>query len=576
MQAMAKGLIIALAQTNPHVGHLAHNLAMIDQRYHAAAKQKADLVVFSELVVCGYPPDDLVLNPAFVAACRQGVEQLAAITRGQQAGMIVGAPWMDHDRLYNAALLLADGEVQATYYKQELPNYGVFDEKRLFSPGQQAEPIMFRGHRLGLMICEDMWYPTVGHELAQQGAELLICINGSPFEEDKLMERLHMSKAQTMSNDLALIYVNQVGGQDELVFDGRSFVMTMMGEQQVTLAPWAEDLVLTHWRTQPGSKNAVSTHGKLVCNDPPRLIDKAETLTDFYQALVLGLRDYAHKNGFDKGVLIGLSGGIDSALTAAIAVDALGRAAVHGVFMPSPYTAQQSYDDVADLVKTLGIQLDTISISPAIRTFANMLDGIFSRDGDDLSGQGDVTEENIQSRVRGMILMAMSNKYGSLVLSTGNKSEMSVGYATLYGDMCGGYALLKDLYKTTVYELARWRNNHYLRYFQGPAGMVISDAILQRPPTAELRPNQTDQDKLPPYDQLDAILRGLIEQSASVDQLVAGTGMQSGQPRSLVEKVRRWLDLAEYKRRQAPPGVKLTSKAFGRDRRYPITNGWEG
>ncbi|MBM3602800.1 MAG: NAD+ synthase [Alphaproteobacteria bacterium] len=573
---MPKGLIIAMAQTNPHVGHLAHNLAMIDQRYHAAVQQKADLVVFSELVVCGYPPDDLVLNPAFVAACRQGVHQLAAITRGQQTGMIVGAPWVDHDRLYNAALLLADGEVQSCYFKHELPNYGVFDEKRLFSSAPLAEPMMFRGHRLGLMICEDMWYPAVGDHLTQQGAELLICINGSPFEQDKLTERLDMAKAQTMSNDLALIYVNQVGGQDELVFDGRSFVMTKMGVQQVTLAPWAEDLAITHWRREQGSKNAVNTHGKLVCSDPPRLADAPETLADFYQALVLGLRDYAHKNGFDTGVLIGLSGGIDSALTAAIAVDALGRQAVHGVFMPSPYTAQQSYDDVADLVKTLSIPLDTISISPAIRTFANMLDGIFSRDGDDLPGKGDVTEENIQSRVRGMILMAMSNKYGRLVLSTGNKSEMSVGYATLYGDMCGGYALLKDLYKTTVYELARWRNSHYLRNFQGPAGVVISDSILQRPPTAELRPNQTDQDKLPPYDQLDAILQGLIEQSASVDELVAGSGLHMPQPRPLVQKVRRWLDLAEYKRRQAPPGVKLTSKAFGRDRRYPITNGWEG
>jgi NAD+ synthase len=359
-----------------------------------------------------------------------------------------------------------------------------------------------------------------------------------------------------MANGRALIYVNQVGGQDELVFDGRSFVMTVKGEIQLVLNGWQEEVVLTHWQ--------IGDDGNLICNDPPRL-QAVDPLQDVYQALVLGLQDYVHKNGFAKGVLVGLSGGIDSALTVAIAVDALGRDAVHAVFMPSPYTAQQSYDDVAELVKTLNIDLDTVSISPAMRGFSNMLDALFS------DTESDSTEENIQARLRGMILMALSNKFGQLVLSTGNKSEMSVGYATLYGDMCGGFALLKDLYKTKVYELARWRNSHYIRNFQGPAGQVIGDAILQRPPTAELRPNQTDQDKLPPYDQLDAMLRSLIEIGSTGEELVA-----AGYPRALVAKVQLWLKQAEYKRRQSPPGIKLTAKAFGRDRRYPITNGWEG
>jgi NAD+ synthase len=555
-KGQGKALVIAIAQTNPYVGHLAKNLAMIDRAYQDAVKKKADLVVFSELVVSGYPPDDLVLSADFVRACRQNVQQLATVTKNQSAGMVVGAPWLENDRLYNALLLLADGEIQAVRLKKELPNYGVFDEKRLFAAGPLPEPILFKNHRFGLMICEDMWYPDVGEYLTRQGAEILICINGSPFEEHKWGERVNMAKAQTMANGRALIYVNQVGGQDELVFDGRSFVMTVKGEIQLVLNGWQEEVVLTHWQ--------IGDDGNLICNDPPRL-QAVDPLQDVYQALVLGLQDYVHKNGFAKGVLVGLSGGIDSALTVAIAVDALGRDAVHAVFMPSPYTAQQSYDDVAELVKTLNIDLDTVSISPAMRGFSNMLDALFS------DTESDSTEENIQARLRGMILMALSNKFGQLVLSTGNKSEMSVGYATLYGDMCGGFALLKDLYKTKVYELARWRNSHYIRNFQGPAGQVIGDAILQRPPTAELRPNQTDQDKLPPYDQLDAMLRALIEVGSTGEELVA-----AGYPRALVAKVQLWLKQAEYKRRQSPPGIKLTAKAFGRDRRYPITNGWEG
>ncbi|AVM72730.1 NAD+ synthase [Magnetospirillum gryphiswaldense] len=548
---MSDSLSIAFAQINPVVGDVAGNVARIRAARAQAAADGAQLVVFPELVVSGYPPEDLVLKSAFLDAIEQAVEDLAADTADNGPAILVGAPWRVAGRLHNAALLLDHGRVAASRLKHHLPNYGVFDEARVFAPGPVPGPIQFRGVRLGVLVCEDMWYSDVAETLAECGAEILVVPNGSPFELDKVGVRLSRAKERVAETGLPLIYVNQLGGQDELVFDGASFALDAKGEVMVRLPAWAEQVVTTRWHKQDGAWSVAGPIAPIPERDE-----------DLYQAMVLGLRDYVGKNGF-PGVVLGLSGGIDSALAAAVAADALGADKVWCVMMPSPYTSQESLDDAAGVAKMLGCRLDNINIGPAMGAFDHMLAPHFA------GTNADITEENLQSRARGVTLMALSNKFGPMVLSTGNKSEMSTGYATLYGDMCGGYAVLKDVYKTAVFAVCRWRNGNFPAGALGPNGPVMPERVITKPPSAELKPDQTDQDTLPPYDVLDGILSCLIEGELSVEATVA-----KGYDDAMVRRIWRMLDRAEYKRRQAPPGVKITGRSFGKDRRYPITNGF--
>ncbi|MBI3706617.1 MAG: NAD+ synthase [Proteobacteria bacterium] len=547
---MTDSLTLALAQINPTVCDLAGNLARI--RAARAKAGGADLVVCPELVVSGYPPEDLVLKPAFQQAVETAVGELAADTKTGSA-LLVGTPWIKDGKLHNAVLLLEGGAIAAARFKHDLPNYGVFDEKRVFAAGPLPGPIPFRGVRLGVPICEDIWTPEVPECLVESGAEILVVPNGSPFETDKADERINLAVARVSETGLPLVYVNQVGGQDELVFDGASFVLNADHGLAIQAPSWEEAVTLARF-ARNGNGGWSCAAGEIA--RPP------EALEATYRALVLGLGDYVNKNRF-PGVILGLSGGIDSALTAAIAVDALGPAAVRAVMMPSPYTSRDSLDDAADVAKRLGIRLDNVSIEPAMRAFKEMLRDVFAGTNED------VAEENIQSRARGLALMALSNKFGHMVVSTGNKSEMSAGYATLYGDMCGGFAVLKDVYKTTVFELCRWRNAHRPKGSRGPTGPVMPERVITKPPTAELKPDQTDEASLGPYKVLDDVLHCLIEKEMPVADIVA-----RGHSEAAVNRIWRMLDLAEYKRRQAPPGVKITRRAFGRDRRYPITNGF--
>ena len=548
---MTDRLSIALAQINPVVGDLDGNVGRIAAARETAAREGAELVVFSELTVCGYPPEDLVLKPFFQTRVEEAVEKLAAETADGGPAILVGAPWRDNGRLHNAALLLDGGEIAAVRFKHDLPNYGVFDEKRVFAPGPMPGPLSFRDVRLGVMVCEDMWTADVTECLEESGAEILIVLNGSPYETDKTDERLNLAVARVAESGLPLFYVNQVGGQDELVFDGASFALDGTCNLHVQMPAWEEGVATAHWSRGSGGWN---------CAEGTVAPAATGGIENIYRAMTLGLRDYVQKNGF-PGVLIGMSGGIDSALSAAVAVDALGPDKVRCVMMPSPYTSRDSLEDAAECAALLGARIDTVSIEPAMGAFDAMLKPLF----DDLPP--DTTEENLQARARGITLMALSNKFGHMVLSTGNKSEMSVGYATLYGDMCGGYSVLKDVYKTTVYQLANWRNQSAPNDARGPAGRVIPERIITKAPSAELKPDQTDQDTLPPYDELDDILKGLIEGEQGLDEIVA-----RGHARETVVRVWRMLDLAEYTRRLAPPGVKISRRAFGRDRRYPITN----
>ncbi|MDH5556387.1 MAG: NAD+ synthase [Alphaproteobacteria bacterium] len=547
---MTDNLKIFLAQRNPTVGDITGNVALIRDSRAAAAAAGADLVVFPELIVCGYPPEDLVLKPFFQDRVEAAVYELAKDTADGGPAMLVSAPWRYEDGLYSAVMLLDDGEIAATRLKYDLPNYSVFDEKRVFKSGPLPGPMSFRDVRLGVMICEDMWQPDVAECLEESGAEILIVVNGSPFESDKADLRMQLATRRVTESGLPLVYVNQVGGQDELVFDGASFVLNADRAVAGWMPAFREAGQMTEWARE--GDGWVCARGERIL--PP------EDEEAMYRAMVLGLSDYVRKNGF-PGVIIGLSGGIDSALTAAVAVDALGPDKVYCVMMPSPYTSAESLEDAAGCAAALGVKLDEVGIAPAMKAFDEMLKPVF---GDRAP---DTTEENIQARSRGIILMALSNKLGHMLLTTGNKSEMSVGYATLYGDMAGGYSVLKDVYKTDVFALSRWRNANRPGDFAGPGGEVIPDRIITKPPSAELRPDQTDQDSLPPYDVLDDILRCLIEGEMGVDEITA-----RGHKPELVQRVWRMLDIAEYKRRQAPPGVKISSRAFGRDRRYPITN----
>ena len=542
-------LMIALAQMNPVLGDLAGNVAKLVRARDEAAARGADLIVFPELFMCGYPPEDLVKKPAFASACRTSVERLAHELRAGPA-VVVGTVWPDGDKLYNAVVLIEDGRIAAVRTKVELPNYGVFDEKRVFDAGPLPGPVAFKGVRLGLPICEDIWKEDVVECLSECGAEILLVINGSPFEWNKDDVRLNMAVARVAESSLPLVYLNQVGGQDELVFDGGSFVLNADKSLAVQMPAWQEAIVVTEW-----SKGA---DGWTCTTGPRAVLQEGDAAA--YHATVLGLRDYVTKNGF-PGVVLGLSGGVDSALCAAIAVDALGPDRVHAVMLPYRFTSAESLDDAAACAEALGIRYDTVPIGPAVDGLYDMLAPMFA------GKPRDTAEENIQSRVRGTTLMAISNKFGSMLVTTGNKSEMSVGYATIYGDMNGGFNPIKDLYKMEVYRLCRWRNANVPIGGKGPDGVVIPQRIITKAPTAELRENQKDQDLLPPYEALDDILACLVEHEMPLAQIVT-----RGHAPELVKRIERLLYLAEYKRRQAAPGVKISARNFGRDRRYPVTN----
>jgi NAD+ synthase len=546
---MTDQLTIAIAQINQSVGDLAGNAAaMLDWRAKALG---ADLIVYPEQQLIGYPAEDLVLKPEFARRAAEQLETLAQATADGGPAMLVGSIFTDGGALYNGVALLDGGKVAAVRYKHELPNYGTFDEKRIFAHGPLPAPVDFRGVKLGLPICEDGWLPAVCGHLRGLGAELLISVNGSPYEIDKDDRREFVVFASRVKQTgLPLIFLNRVGGQDELVFDGCSFVLNSDGSTALRLPDWQEALAITHWRRD---------NTGWVC-EPGILAQWQEHPADIYSAMVLSLRDYVERNRF-PGVVLGLSGGIDSAICAAIAADALGPERVWCVMLPSRYTGQLSLDLATQCAAMIGCKLDTIPITPAVEAFDEMLSGSFA------DVEVDITEENVQSRIRGVTLMALSNKFGHMLLTTGNKSEMSVGYATIYGDMAGGYNPLKDAYKMTVFAISEWRNRNKPAIGLGRDGPVIPGAIITRPPSAELRPDQKDSDSLPPYPELDNILLGLVEQEASVDDLV-----RRGHDRDTVMRIERLLYIAEYKRRQAPPGTKLGTRNFGRDRRYPITN----
>ena len=552
---MADKLTITLAQLNQTVGDLAANAAaMLGVRERS---RHADLIVFPEMQLIGYPPEDLIQKPALIERAAAELEKLAAVTADGGPAMLVGSVFVRDGALHNGVALLEGGRIAATRFKYELSNYGTFDEKRHFLPGPLPEPVPFKGVMLGLPICEDIWHPDVCRHLADLGAEIFLCVNGSPYEIDKDVLRIDgVAKRRAIDTGIPLAYLNRVGGQDEIVFDGASFVVGPEGAVWVQMPDWEESVVDTVW-----NKVAVGTGHRWRC-EAGEVHELAEHPEDIYSAMVLALRDYVNKNRF-PGVVLGLSGGIDSAICAAIAVDALGAERVWCVMMPSQYTSQESLDDAAGCAAMLGVRLDTVPIVPATDAFAQMLAPVFA------GRQPDLTEENLQSRIRGTTLMALSNKFGPMLVTTGNKSEMSVGYATIYGDMNGGYNPLKDAYKTTVFAISEWRNTARPRIGLGPDGPVMPHRIITKPPSAELRPDQKDSDSLPDYPVLDAILMGLVEHEKSVDQLVA-----EGHDRATAARIERLLNIAEYKRRQAPPGVKLGTRNFGRDRRYPITHGF--
>lgn len=537
-------LKIALAQINPLVGDIEANVDKIIQfSINARDQLKADVCVFPELTVTAYPPEDLLFRKDFINAANRALNKIADQTKG--ICTVLGFPEQDGECLYNSAAVLDKGSIHAVYRKNLLPNYGVFDEKRYFASGSDSCVFKFQGVSIGLTICEDIWEPDVVERTCRAGAEIILNLNASPFHAGKIHEREEAVRKRTGESSIPVVYVNQVGGQDELVFDGASFVMDHTGSVVFRAEEFKEQLSMVEFdctaeRPRP-VKNEIASHYKEVSSD--------------YQALVLGVRDYVTKNRF-QGCVLGLSGGIDSALTLALAVDALGQEKVEAVLMPSRYTQDMSVEDAEVEAKALGVDYHIIPIEPAVKAFNDMLSEMFS------GTEKDTTEENIQARCRGVILMAISNKQGRLLLTTGNKSEMSVGYATLYGDMAGGFAPLKDVPKLLVYKLARYRNT---------VSQVIPERVITRPPSAELAPDQIDEDSLPPYSELDPILELYVEQDKSIQEIIA-----SGYAPEDVNRAISLVDRNEYKRRQSPPGIRITPRAFGRDRRYPITSGYRG
>jgi len=538
---MTDTIRIALGQLNLVVGDVSGNVqAMIEAANTARDELGAHLVVFPELSVTGYPPEDLLFHRGFHSKVDRALEKIADAARG--IGILFGYPEYDGDTIYNSARLVRDGKVLANYRKRCLPNYGVFDEKRYFTPGTEACVIDYMGLKVGLAICEDVWEPEPARESADAGADLLLVINGSPYDTGRPESRIETLKRHVIPTRMATVYVNMVGGQDELLFDGSSMVLDGSGKLMHQAPMFETSLTVAEFT--PGEP-MTCVQGELAPNP--------EKIAAIYQALVLGTRDYVDKHRF-PGIVLGLSGGIDSGLVVAIAVDALGADRVRAVMVPSRYTASMSSDDAREQAGMLGVRYDVIPIEPIFEAAVGALEEVFE------GRKPDVTEENIQARSRGMVLMAISNKTGAMLLTTGNKSEMSVGYATLYGDMAGGFAPIKDCSKTLVYRLARYRNT---------VSPAIPQRVIDREPTAELREDQKDSDSLPPYDVLDAILEGFIEKDLSVDEIAA-----LGYDRETVGQVLEMVKRNEYKRRQAPPGIRISRRAFGRDWRYPITSGF--
>jgi NAD+ synthase (glutamine-hydrolysing) len=532
---------IGLAQINTRVGAIDANTAKVLDYAARAREQGCELVLYPELTLCGYPPEDLLLHRGLRSRVTEAFERVRDEVRG--IALYLGYPEYEGDAIYNSAALLRDGRVLANHRKQALPNYAVFDEKRYFQPGEGATVVYLDGCRFGLVICEDVWVPAPSRAAAAAGAQMLLAINGSPFHRDQQRQREEALAARARETGLPLLYVNMVGGQDELVFDGGSMALDAEGVVSFRAPAFEEGLFTVDVERRDGALTPLPASMAAI----PPVAERC------YRALVLGTRDYVEKNGF-AGVVLGLSGGVDSALTLAIAVDAIGAERVQVVMMPSRYTSQMSRDDAAEQARRLNVRYDVLSIEPMFEATLGVLGGVFA------GLPPDTTEENIQARCRGVLLMAISNKTGKMLLTTGNKSEMAVGYATLYGDMAGGFAPLKDCTKMLVYELARYRNR---------VAPVIPERVLTRPPTAELRDNQKDSDSLPPYELLDPILEAFIERDLSVDQIAA-----LGFDRATVVRVLQMVKRAEYKRRQAPPGVRVSSRAFGRDWRYPITSGY--
>ena len=549
---MTRSIVIAAVQANPTVGAIAANEALARRRFSEARAAGADLAVFPELFINGYPPEDLALKPAFWRAGREAIERLALET-DEDFAALVGVIWPAEGpgrRPRNGLAFLAGGKVEDVAFKCDLPNYGVFDEKRVFEPGEGPRIFTWKGVRLGVPICEDIWTSGVCADLAADGAEILVAPNGSPYRRTADQERTGIVRARVAETGLPMIYLNEVGGQDELVFDGASFALDGRGREVMRLPMFEEAIGVMRWTQGPEGWTA---------SDAP-VAGWMEGPGEIYHAMVLGLRDYVNKSGF-PGVLLGLSGGVDSAITAVVAADALGPDRVRCFMLPSRYTSRESLEDAEDCARRLGVRLDEVPIAPAIDAFGAMLTPLFENRPPDL------TEENIQARIRGLSLMALSNKLGSMLLTTGNKSEMATGYCTLYGDMAGGFAVIKDVAKTLVYRLCEWKNRQPSRRADGSIGPVIPERIITRPPSAELRPDQTDQDSLPPYEVLDGILARYMEEDQSIAEIVA-----AGYASADVERVTRLIKINEYKRRQSPVGIRITHRAFGRDWRYPITS----
>lgn len=538
---MANNLNIALAQVNFLVGDVEGNAQLIiDNAIQARDEFEADVVVFSELAVTGYPLEDLLFRPSLMRRVEQAVQRVTQDVK--DIYILLGAPIKENDKLFNSALLIYNGEIVAIYHKHKLPNYDVFDEKRYFQPGTEACVVDIKEVKVGITICEDIWFPEPIQKSKQAGAELVININASPYQYGKTQKRIEVLQQRIQEQGIPIVYVNQIGGQDELVFDGESLCLSKQGKVYLKANAFKSEICIARYS---------KAERDLLKSDC--IYENLERCASIYQALVLGVRDYVHKNAFKK-IVLGLSGGIDSALTLTIAVDALGAENVHAVMMPFRYTSDISIEDAGKLANAMGVKLDEIPIEDSFKAITQSLSPVFS------GLPVDVTEENIQSRIRGVMLMAISNKMGSMLLTTGNKSEMSVGYATLYGDMAGGFAPLKDVSKTLVYELSRYRNT---------VSNVIPERIITREPSAELAPDQIDQDSLPPYEILDPILEKFVELDYTLDEIVA-----EGFDEAVVRRVIAMVLRNEYKRRQAPPGVKVTSRAYGKDRRYPITSGF--